>query len=143
MGQHRFERVVEKAAARFERVAEEMSRDMMGEATTAPFTRKLTEKEQLEIYAAMDNQKWEAIIKEYGLSEALRYSEHMKKLMDKYYPPASKQQPIFNVRDSDFGASAPRSSAPWDAAQQQSALTDQMMTQALQSAGVDPQEVGL
>ena len=84
---HRFERLVNTLSDVLEQQVESLSFALSDGGEQPPFTRKLTEDEQIEMYVAMDEQKWATMLKEKGAHDTVRYSEAMLRLVDKKYGP--------------------------------------------------------
>lgn len=80
-----------------------------------PFTRKLTEQEQLQQYLAMDGPKWLAMMQTApnGAKDALRYSAAMLKLYQKYNGPIQPGMAIMSgpptPAEMPLGSPDPRS----------------------------------
>jgi len=84
--QHRFEKQKDMLVTRMRKAIDSLKDGIKMGSNQPPFSVKLSEQEQLEQYAAMDQQKWQQMIQTYGLKGAMEYSEEMQKLWRKHFP---------------------------------------------------------
>jgi hypothetical protein len=86
---HRFERVSKAISERITKQVESMAEGLKGDSEQPPYSVRLTKDEQLQQYFSMDEKKWQGVIQERGLAEALRYSEEMQKLVSEKLGPST------------------------------------------------------
>lgn len=136
---HILETYVDRLASEFERRVERTAKDLLGGANQPPWTQKLTEDEQLEMYFAMDGPKWVQMISRYGLKATLEYSKAMMKIVEKRFglnltgilvPDGMLNMPEMNVE-----AQTP---SPVD----EGPSTDDIIKDALGKVGLDPNNFG-
>jgi hypothetical protein len=82
----RFEKQKDMLVTRMRTAINSLKEGIQMGSNEPPFSVKLTEQEQLEQYAAMDQQKWQQMVQTYGVKGAMEYSEEMQKLWRKHFP---------------------------------------------------------
>jgi len=151
---HRFEALGNAIKEAIAKKTEIVALGLMEDAKQPPYTVALSKDEQLEQYFAMDTPKWEALVQERGLADAVKYSEAMQKLVDERY--GHQQPPTVIIAPQAFESpNQPEMQEPMAVLgqdtshlQQQiqtgqlSSGAQQYVSQALQSAGVDPAMMG-
>ena len=160
---HRIERLTHTIAGRIQERVDSLAMGLKGDSKRPPFTVRLTEDEQLEMYFAMDEQKWQQMVQERGLDKATDYSLAMQKLVEKKLGPS--EPTTIMLAPQQFGAlgEGPQPMQPQPMQQpmgqtmgqmDMAALTGGMqpdestpgaqaaIQQALSSVGLDPSQVG-
>ncbi|MGE0371950.1 MAG: hypothetical protein AB7Q01_08690 [Gammaproteobacteria bacterium] len=132
MKTHRIERLTNKMADAIQKRIDRNARAYMGGATNPPFTTPLSDQEQLEMYFAMDSQKWQTMIEKHGIKGAVDYSQAMLKLLDKHgiHPQMTPllAQEASLATGGQPGLEPQRAAPDWK----------QVVEQALSGAGLDP-----
>jgi hypothetical protein len=142
---------------RTEKLVNEMNRraDMLAGALgpprgePPPFHVKLSDEEMLQQYAALDDQKVQAIIATYGLSDYLDYSLAMQKLVSKYYP---NNRPAWATYQAGTNPDVPSVQPPPEVVAAQARMgmmqpaqgqqqPEQVVAQTLASAGITPERM--
>lgn len=145
---HRFEKLRDRAVVKMGERVDMLSKAMMMGVNRPPFAQKLTEREQLEQYAAMTPEKWDAMQKSMGLAKTREYSLEMQQLVKRWFGdtrPATLLVPGDQMQQPQDGSS-PQPPQQGQSPQQLSfqpqgadvqAQADSIVDQALNSVGLN------